>query len=363
MKQRIWKSPGKTVIFVLIYVSIIQFSFPALFTTDVFYHNRIDYSRAKDNHQDFLITLDAVHRDIESKHLTQYLILLGDSVMYGSPGNSNQNVNAYMASSYGLPIYNLSFPGSQIGDLYTMLLLMDKLGISSDHLMFNIRYSSFVKRNYWQPVLSWFQDDLRELDPEAYRHMLSLPDVEEHAGPSTFYTSTKKNLNKHVLPFFVPYLYKDYWDKWAVQLALKLVKKPPPDDTLEGGDPRPWTEKEDAYGRIDDPNVKAAFDLKPFNLTESNPDIFFLHKIMLHQQGKKTTAVMTGTNHTLMQKYVEDPAFIANAQALDAFMRNSSLTYINLEKQIPDSLFTDYLHLTPEGYRQLADKLLKDDGD
>jgi hypothetical protein len=356
MKPRIWKSPGKTLIYVFIYVCVIQLSFPAMFATDVFYHNRIDYARAKDNHHDFLITLEAVKRDIEKKHLQQYLIILGDSVMYGSPGNSNQNVNAYMNDSSRLPIYNLSFPGSQIGDLYTMLLLMDRLGISSDYLMFNVRYSSFVKRNDWQPVLSWFQDDLRKLDPKSYQHMLSLPDVEGDKA-ATFYTKMQKSLDDYVLPHFAPYLYKDYWDKWAVQLALKAINKPPLDDTLKGGDPRPWTEKYNVYEKTKEPNVIAAFDPKPFNLTDTNPDIFFLKKIMEHQQNKKTYAVMTGTNHTLAQAFLEDPGYQANAQALDQYMRNSSFTYVNMEKQIPDSLFTDHLHLTPEGYRQLSEKL------
>ncbi|MBD0380778.1 SGNH/GDSL hydrolase family protein [Paenibacillus sedimenti] len=362
MKPHIWKSPAKTFIFVLIYVFIIQLSFPALFSTDVFYHNRMDYARAKDNPHDFQITLEAVKRDIDSKHLQQYLIILGDSVMYGSPGNSNQNVNAYMKDSSKLPIYNLSFPGSQIGDLYAMLLKMDALGISSDHLMFNIRYSSFVKRNYWQPVLAWFQNDLRTLEPDTYQHMLSLPDVEDNDTPANFYSKSQKSLNNYVLPHFVPYLYKDYWDKWVQQLVLKLANRPPPDDTLEGGDPRPWTEKEDVSERVKDPNVIAAFDPKPFNMTDTNPDIYFLKKIIEHQKGKQTLAVLTGTNHTLAQTFVEDPKYVANMQALDQFMQNiqnGSFKYVNMEKQIPDALFTDHLHLTPDGYRQLADKLLK----
>ncbi|MFD0695065.1 hypothetical protein ACFQZT_13235 [Paenibacillus sp. GCM10027628] len=362
MRPHIWKSPAKTFIYVLIYVFIIQLSFPALFTTDVFYHNRMDYARAKDNHHDFQITLEAVKRDIDSKHLQQYLIILGDSVMYGSPGNSNQNVNAYMQQSFRLPIYNLSFPGSQIGDLYAMLLKMDALGISSDHLMFNIRYSSFVKRNYWQPVLAWFQDDLRELDPGTYQHMLSLPDVEDNSQPATFYNQSQKKLNNDVLPYFVPYAYKDYWDKWVVQFALKLLHQPLPDDTLKGGDPRPWMEKGDLSERVNDPNVIAAFDPRPFNMTDANPDIYFLYKIMEHQKDKPTLAVLTGTNHTLARTFVENAKFIINMQALDQFMQksqNPSFKYVNMEKQIPDTLFTDHLHLTPAGYRQLADKLLK----
>ncbi|NEW06285.1 hypothetical protein GK047_09700 [Paenibacillus sp. SYP-B3998] len=359
MKKRIWKSPAKTLIYVFIYFVIIQLAFPTLFSTDVFYHNRMDYARAKDNHHDFQITLEAIRKDIESKHLKQYLIILGDSVMYGSPGNSNQNVNAYMNASSKLPIYNLSFPGSQIGDLYTMLLKMDELGISSDHLIFNIRYSSFIKRNYWQPVLAWFKRDLQQLDPVAYQHMLSLPDVEKDDATTTFYTKTKRSLNEHVLPKFVPYLYKDYWDKYMIQLALKALQKPPLDDTLEGGDPRPWMEKYDVFNRINDPNVLAAFNPKPFNLTDTNPDVFFLKKMMAHQQGKETLVVLTGTNHTLVKSLIEDPGYIANSQAIDRFMEKSTFTYVNLEEQIPDALFTDHLHLTPEGYQQLAEKLLK----
>jgi lysophospholipase L1-like esterase len=89
-------------------------------------------------------------------------------------------------------------------------------------------------------------------------------------------------------------------------------------------------------------------------MTEYNPDIYFIEKILKHQQGKETVVVLNGANQTLLKQYVDKPGYQANMKAIDSYFHQKHVKYLNLEGKIADSLFTDHTHFIAEGYKTMA---------
>lgn len=356
----------KAVKYAVIYLIAVQFLFPYAFRLSDVYHNRMDYTLMLNNNNfhDIDSVLEQVKHDIARRKLNDYVIMLGDSVFYGSPGNSDQPVNVFLQQKPGAPvIYNLAFPAMQLGDFYTMLLKLDRWGISTDKLMFNIRYASFIPREPGPKAVFWLAEDLRKLDPQAYAHVLPQLKSAGFETPGNPYEYFQRALHEDWLPHASLMRYKDYFRQKLHRLWLAARGRPVPDDALD--DSRAWYIKKQwqesqgiDYGRfLRDPQLVASFTDKPFDLSESNWDVYFLNKILERQAGKRTWVVLTGTNHDLMKAEVEKPGYAANLQAIDRMMAGRSVTYVNLEGVIDGDYFSDHTHLTPEGYAKMADVL------
>lgn len=356
----------KAVKYVIVYLIALQFLFPYAFKLSDVYHNRMDYTLMLNNNNmhDIDAVLEQVKRDIDRHDRTDYIVMLGDSVFYGSPGSSDQAVNVFLQQKPGAPaIYNLSFPAMQIGDFYTMLLKLDKFGISTDRLLFNIRYASFVPRNPGPRSVFWLGNDLRKLDHEAYEHVLPQLKASDFKTPEDPYQYFQRALHEDWLPHLSLMRYKDYVRQDLQHLWLKVRGKPIPSDALD--DSRTWHVKKAwqesqgiDYGRfLQDPQLIASFSDKPLDLSENNWDVYFLNKMLEHQKGKKTWVVLSGTNHDLMKEAVEKPGYKANLQAIDRMMAGKDVVYVNLEGVMAGDYFSDHTHFTPEGNAKLADVL------
>lgn len=343
---------------------VLHAAFPYFIPIDIVYHNRSDYQLGLNNIKDLDVTLEKIKLEIRQKQIKNYGIILGDSVFYGSPGNSDQVVNVFMEGELrkatGDPnyrLFNLAFPAMQNGDLYVMLLKLDRLGISTDHLILNTRYSSFVPRTPGPRAVFWFYDDLRKLDRSSYDHVLPQLMANGIKPPSTFYEVTKNWLNQDVLPSFNPYAYRDYFRKMLKNFALTTLNLPIPDDAL--GDIRPYYEKDYLEEYIHMDEVKDSYNDQPFDMTSSNYDIYFMDKIMEHQKNKKTLLVLTGANQTLLNSYIDKPGYKANLASIDRYLGSKPVEYLNLEGVIPDTYFTDHTHLIPDGYSKLSEIVLQ----
>jgi hypothetical protein len=328
----------------------------------------MDYTLMLNNNNvhDIDTVLQQVKWDIERNKRQNYVIMLGDSILYGSPGSSDQPASVFLQQKPGAPfIYNLAFPAMQLGDMYTMLLKLDKHGISTDRLIFNIRYASFIPRDPTPPVVFWLVSDLRKLDRESYAKML--PQLKE-AGtelPSNPYETFQRALHDDWLPHVSLIQYKDYFRRNLHNWFLVHVRNQPmPDDALD--DSRSWVVKKEWQQSIginfddllQDPQLIASFTDQPFDLSANNPDVYFLERMLAHQQGKQTLVMLSGTNHDLMKDSVNLPGYKANLVAIDRMMAaKKEITYVNLEGAIPGDLFSDHTHMTPEGNRMLADIL------
>jgi hypothetical protein len=356
----------KALRYATILMILIQILLPRVMPINQIYHNRIDYNITKDNDEKFDPALEQLQMEIKHEHLKDYIVIIGDSVLYGSPGNSDQAVNAFMEdlarkspTQSKLRVFNLSYPSMMAGDIYTMLLKLDKLGISTDRIMINFRYASFVARDSNPPIRAvfWLMRDLKSLDSSAYQHILPQMQDSLYKKPTFFYGQFMDKLYHDFLPEIKLYSYKDYIVNILQRAKLKLTGKELPDDRIVGGNPIPWTQKEDLIKYVQGDVIKRSYSDVPFNMTESNPDIYFIEKIIKHQEGKETLVVMNGANQTLLKQYVEKPGYQANMQAIDAYFQQKPVKYVNLEGKISDSLFTDHTHFIAEGYKAMAELL------
>ncbi|QGQ94901.1 hypothetical protein EHS13_08430 [Paenibacillus psychroresistens] len=356
----------KALRYAIILMILVQLFLPWAMPTNQIYHNRIDYNITKESDEKFEPALEQIKLEIKHKHLKDYIIIIGDSVLYGSPGNSDQAVNAFMEDSARksptqskLRIFNLSYPSMMAGDIYVMLLKLDELGISTDHIMINFRYASFVARDTNPPIKAvfWLMRDLKSLDSSAYQHILPQMKDSHYKEPAFFYGQFMDKLYHDFLPEIKLYSYKDYIVNMLQRSKLKLLGHKLPDDAIQFGDPRPWTVKETLTKYVQGDVIKKSYSDTPFNMTESNPDIYFIEKILKHQEGKETMVVMNGANQTLLKQYVEKPGYQTNLQAIDAYFQQKPVKYVNLEGKIDDSLYTDHTHFIAEGYKAMADLL------
>lgn len=147
-----------------IFLVLSQIAFAAAVPLSLAHNYRMGYNVVKDNLADVGATLDLIAKDIRARHLDDYVILLGDSVTYSGPGGPTQSVSRHMnevASSGGLPpVYNAAIPAAQMGDFYTLLLMLDERGISTDHVTLNLIYPGSVKRDPAGIVLNTTEDEV-----------------------------------------------------------------------------------------------------------------------------------------------------------------------------------------------------------
>ncbi|WP_127581485.1 hypothetical protein [Paenibacillus koleovorans] len=343
----------KSVKYVVLFLLIIQFLLPSGLRLSNVYHNRLDYDKVKSNLHDIGAVMEQIQKEVKRKDLKDYIVILGDSILFGSPGNSNQVINAYMEQEQGAPaIFNLSLPANQPGDIYTMMLMMDRYGLSSDNLILNIRYASFIERDPYPSAVFWLQDELRKYDREAYDRVLPQLKSAGYKPPSSLYDRYKHMLHEQIMPSLELFRYQDFIKKGINYNYKHLVNEPIPDDAL--GDTRPWKEKDFADFMTDESLINSFSD-KAFVMTEESPDIYFLNKMIAHQKGKRTLFLLSGTNHEMMSEYVTKPGYKMNLELIDRYMANQPVGYVNLEGRMSNDLFTDHTHFIPAGYEELAD--------
>lgn len=354
--------------YAIILMILVQLVLPWLIPSNQIYHNRIDYNITQLNAERFELPIERIKNEIKHDHLKDYVIIIGDSVLYGSPGSSDHAINAFMEelaqkslAQAQMRFFNLAYPSMMAGDIYTLLLKLDKAGISTNRIMINFRYASFIARDTVPPIRSvfWLMRDLNSLDPAAYQY--GLPQMTQpgsgYKEPKFFYAKFKDVLYHDVLPAINLYSYKDTIVHLLQRAKLKLLGQKLPDDRIKYGDLRPWTEKPDLMKYVQGDVIKRSYSDAPFNMTESNPDIYFVNQIIKHQAGKETLVVLNGANQTLLKEYVGKPGYQANLKVLDAFFQQKLVTYVNLEGKISDALFTDHTHFIAEGYKTMAELL------
>ncbi|WP_010269242.1 SGNH/GDSL hydrolase family protein [Paenibacillus senegalensis] len=349
--------------YVVLYLIVLQFLIPYLVPNDKVYHNRMDYpltALKESNNIDPVLAY--IKREIDANPQDDYIIMLGDSVFYGSPGNSDQSPNVFMEeraqadpNSTIKRVYNLALPANQLGDLYAMLLKLDQYEISTDNLIFNIRYPSFMPREGWPPTVFWMQKQLRARDSDTFEHVSAQLKATKYELPQSWYDHYKFFIYEEIMQRIPMFQYKDYLQKAWEHTKLHVQGKPIPDDSL--GDPMPWYTKGHLWEYMENDEIVNSYTDKPFDFSETSLDVYFLEQILKHQQGKNTVVVMTGVNQELMQDFVSKPGYQENMKQIDRLFEGREVRYINLEGVLDDDLFSDHTHFTPEGYEALGNLL------
>lgn len=338
------------------YLLILELVLNLVLPDRTFFHQRMDYSTVEKNHAAIDLYLESIKHEIESQNLQNYIILLGDSVGYSGPGPSSQSISANLQRMDALKkgeeplrVFNLAFPAMQAGDIYTMLLKLDRFGISTNRVIINVLYAGFVAREPGPPAVFWLQQDLQRLDPHAYRQIRDHLQVNGYEGKWSFYRFLHDEVWKRVALL----KYKDLLIRELQQKRLET----PAEDSI--GDARPWYEKPELPDLLGQQQYQRDFNHHPFDMKASNPQILFLDLIIQHQKGKQTMIFLAGTNTELMQARVMHPGYQHNLDQIDRYFAGRTVTYVNLQDQIDPHLYTDHVHLTGEGYREVARLLWK----
>jgi hypothetical protein len=347
----------RTFKYVLIYLLIIQFALYYIVPLDMVYGYRMDYDLVKDNIHNIDTVLEQISKEIKQKGLEDYIIILGDSVAFSGPGDSEQSIGFYLQSffekEYGgkaRRVFNLSMPAMQSGDIYTMLLKLDKHGISTENLIFNVTYAGFVKRNPDPPSVFWLKDDLKNLDRQSFEFVQENLTANDYSPSNSNYISYMRGFLKNdVLPRLSLFQYKDF-----IKEALTDKKV---SDAL--GDARVWSEKEGLRELLEGEEYQKGFSPEPFDMSVANPQVYFLDKILEHQFGKNTLVFLAATNEELMGEEVNKTGYRENLQRIDDYFQGKQVEFINLQGKIDESHFSDHIHLTAEGHRWLAERLYK----
>jgi hypothetical protein len=301
--------------------------------------------------------LDKISQQISQENIQNYIVVLGDSIAFSGPGNSDQSIGYYMqeiardADDHPVRVYNLAMPAMQGGDIYTMLLKLDQHRISTDNVIINVTYTGFISREPSPPIVFWLKDELKSLDETSFNRVL--PNLRANGYTDKYdIISEVRNLvwNNMELFRYSAFLKKELDNRWR-----KIEGLPPWDDSL--GDARPWYEKEGLTEALHQDEYKAYFSGKAFDMSENNPQIYFLNKIIAHQRDKNTLIFLAAANQVLMQDLVTAPGYIDNLGRIDQYFKAQPVNYINLQGKIDPNLFSDHVHLIDTGYRELAQLL------
>lgn len=339
--------------YVIAYLFIIQLGLGLVVPQQWLYQHRVPYEVFKEDPRTIDLVLDQIERQIERQDLQEYVILLGDSVGYSGPGGPDQSIGVQMeqiSREQGQPltVFNLALPAMQTGDMYVLLLKLQQRGIATDRVVINLIYAGWVARTPSPPIAFWLADDLRQLDPaswERFRNHLAL-NQRVHTEESL-----SRLFDQHVAPHISLLAYRPVLKAQLMKRINATVK--------EVYDTRPWTEKPELPGIMAGYMYQNALNPAPFDMTEQNPQIYFLEKIIALTGETPPLFFLSPTNQELMKANVSQQGYQENLARIDAWFQGRPVTYLDLEHALEHRLFTDHLHLTPEGYKILAGLLVK----
>jgi hypothetical protein len=344
----------KTAAYLLLFLLIIELILPEVVPLKAAYDCRMNYTVVKDNPVNIDVALDQIKHQIDSQDIKDYLIILGDSVAHSGPGPADESIGARLQEYYEVQgqkkaVFNLAMPAMQTGDIYTMILKLDEQGISTDNLIINLVYAGFAERTPDPPVVFWLQRDLARLDPASFKQVT--PQLA--ANGKVIQEGPTQKLNRLITERLAVFRYKDFIKADLQHRFFELTDRPE-ENAL--GDPRPWYQKKGLKKLLETPEYQRGFAVKPFDMSQGNPQIYFLEKIIKHQQGKNTLVFMAPVNCELVPQ-VNDPGYQSNLQTVRDYFAVRHVTYIDFHGLIDQRLFSDHVHLIGPGYSLIAQRL------
>ncbi|MEN6326852.1 MAG: hypothetical protein ABFD18_11685, partial [Syntrophomonas sp.] len=220
--------------------------------------------------------------------------------------------------------------------------------ISTQTIIINVIYAGFIERQPAPAIVFWLKDDLRKMDYQTFQHIKPQLITNGYSEKQELNQLTRNYIETHLDLFRYRAIIKSNLNKQYQSLRYGKLT----DDSI--GDARPWYEKKELPGILKQPEYQQGFSSQPFDMTEHNPQIYFLNKIIDHQQGSNTLIFLAGVNDTLMKDQVIDPDYQKNLALIDNYFSGQPVQYLNCQGRINPQYFTDHIHLTSDGYRQLA---------
>ncbi|WP_207642554.1 hypothetical protein [Inediibacterium massiliense] len=355
MKEKKMKAFKKVFIYMILYILVLQFGIPYVIPAQAVYEDRLIYDAVKNRPTNIEGVFEQVKKIIDQENISDYVVILGDSVGFSSPGPADSSMAHYLnerakQSGKNFRVFNLSMPSMQTGDIYTVLKKMDQYGISRDHVIINVIYAGFVARNPDPPAVFWLKDQLKEVDKETYDHIK--PQLMANQKQEKFIQKTLKPMKNNMYEKIAIFKYKDY-----IQAYCKEKIKEVRGNIASNEDVKAWTEKDFLKDLLKEPMYQREFSDAAFVMDESNPQIYFLNKIIEFQKNKDTFIFLAAMNDKLLEENVSKPGFQENMNKIDDYFKNQPIEYKNFNQTIDYNLFSDHIHLTPKGYKILSDRL------
>lgn len=343
-----------SVIYALALILIAQIAIHQFVRLSTMYEDRIDYNMFLEDARTVEFVMDEMATKIHSEKLEHYIILIGDSVAWGTNAAAENSLGHYLNALAGqdsqgprTTVFNLSLPSMHPGDIYTMLLMLKQRGISTDKLMIGQSYAAFSARLPWPRAVFWLGDYLRQLDPEAFQAVLPHLQANNYQY-KTGWKHHEAEWMQQVLDIVPIYKYRE--------VIVSYLKRQWKGTTLLG-DPRPWYEKDFLESKKTGAQYLSFFRPDPFDMSANNWGIYFMERILNFQKGKETLVFVPGANMELSKAEIEHESYQSNLAMLDHYFADQHVKYINLMGQIPANEFSDHVHLTAEGNQKLAQLL------
>lgn len=342
-----------TLAFALLFFVAIQYTISQYVTLDTVYHYRINYKIFQEDPRTLEVAVDQIARTIREKKLEDYIIMIGNSVAWGTNAASDNSLNKYLNDlstadpEHKQVVFNLSLPSMQAGDAYTLLLMLDKKNIKRDNVIIGLIYTAFIDRTNGPRAVFWTGDQLRELDKDTYNRVKEQL-IRGYYKPKSGWDYIEYAYMERALNVLPLYRYKT-----IIECSREEAKKA--SDLL--GDARPWNEKKISEEKIKSRDYLNFFNPTPFVMDNSNWGIYFMNKIIELQQDKRLLVFMAGGNSELSSKEISQPGYQENLLTINQYFEEARVDFINLQDVIPAKYFTDHVHLTKDGNQQLAEIL------
>ncbi|RIX51538.1 hypothetical protein D3P08_16665 [Paenibacillus nanensis] len=337
--------------FAVLFFVLAQIAVSYYVNLNTVYKHRLNYNMFLEDQSMIEVVIEEIAKTIKRDKLTDYAILIGNSVAWGTNESSEHSLGRYLsdqaAASETEPlqaVFNLSAPSIMAGDAYTLLLMLEDHGIKTDNVFIGLSYSAFVEPKPGPRQVFWLGDFLREQDPEAFADVL--PHLQQNQYEYvTGWDRFEENMIDTLFRSIPVVKYKEV-------IPAYLEQKKAGTDLL--GDPRPWNQKQFAESWLTDPQYLSFFDPAPFDMSESNWGVYFMNKIIEHQEGKRLLVFVSGGNGELSKKEVTNPGYIENMAKIEDYFTSKKVPHLMMQDLIQPDHFTDHVHLTKEGNEELA---------
>ncbi|GIP41054.1 hypothetical protein J31TS4_43340 [Paenibacillus sp. J31TS4] len=343
----------KAIKYAVAFLFLLQAMLPYLLPLEPLYDYRVREDKFAQDSRNYHALLDRLKVEIDDNRIRDYIVILGDSVAYGSAVQPEESVGYYMEQlrvkegGYGKPaIFNLAQPGMQAGDMYAMLLLLDRYGISTDRVVLNVRYDDFAPRRPGPAIAALLPDTLHDLDRDSYAHLEPQLASNGHHTPGNRLGQSLAYARDQIAASVSLIRYKDVLAEQA-SLAYERYFE---------SRAQAYSEQEQSVpAEADVPaEVPSTLSRETFDLTDASPQVYMLEKIMEHQKGKETLVFLAGINETAHAEELADTRVRDNLQRINGYFADKPVKYLNLQGRLTDEYYADDVLYNANGYRAIA---------
>jgi len=298
------------------------------------------------------------------------IVFLGDSQTYGSAVKDSSNtIPAYLERDLAklfpdkqIKIFNLAFKGYGISENYFILNSLINDGVDVDLIIYNISTSWFNRNEILEHQnvveLSDYHLEAAKLDDLKIKYDRSFR--EKFSAQVNLQVGNVWSLYQNRSAITGILLGKSFREKltdWELKLinpkeALKRQKE-------EKDLYQPWFSKD-----WDSKIGKTNYTFGTVNTNNSNPQIIFYKMILNLLSDHEMNAIFYNSpqNTKMIDKYygIDQEAWNKSLKNLKAITKNNYITYLDYTNSVPDSYFSDTVHLNSRGNELLAKQLEKD---